>query len=51
VTSALRAEVVDRYARGESSAEVADSCGIAKSTVLKILRVQGVEVRPWGKRY
>ena len=51
VTSALRAEVVDRYVRGESSAEVAGSCGIAKSTVLKILRIEGVEVRRWGSRY
>jgi hypothetical protein len=51
VTSALRAEVVDRYARGESSAEVAESCGIAKSTVLKILRAEGIEVRQWGRRY
>jgi hypothetical protein len=47
----LRAEVIDRYARGESSADVADSCGIAKSTVLKILKAEGVEIRPWGKRY
>jgi hypothetical protein len=43
--------VIDRYARGESSAEVADSCGIAKSTVLKILRAERIEVRPSGKPY
>jgi hypothetical protein len=51
VTSALRAEVVHRYARGKSSAVVAESCGIAKSTVLKILRAEGTKVRPWGKRH
>ena len=51
VTSALRAEVVDRYAKGESSAEVAESCGIAKSTVLRILRLEGAEIRPWSMRY
>jgi hypothetical protein len=45
------ADLVNRYARGESSAEVADSCGIAKSTVLKILKAEGIEVRTWGKRY
>ncbi len=36
--------MVDRYACGESSAVVAESCGIAKSTVLKILRAGGIEV-------
>jgi hypothetical protein len=39
------------YERGESSREVAEGCGVAKSTVLKILRDEGVEVRPWGVRY
>jgi DNA invertase Pin-like site-specific DNA recombinase len=51
VTSALRADVVARYRQGQSSREVADTCGVAKSTVLKALRTEGVEVRPWGVRY
>ena len=51
VTTALRADVVARYQRGESSRQAAEGCGVAKSTVLKILRSEGVEVRPWGVRY
>ena len=51
VTTALRVDVVVRYQRGESSREVAATCGIAKSTVLKILRSEGIEVRSWGVRY
>jgi hypothetical protein len=51
VTASIRAEVVSRYQHGETSREVADACGIAKSTVLQILRSERVEVRPWGKRY
>jgi DNA invertase Pin-like site-specific DNA recombinase len=51
VTTALRADVVARYQRGGSSREVADTCGVAKSTVLKILRSEDIDVRPWGVRY
>jgi hypothetical protein len=47
----MRAEVVARYQRGETSREVGEGCHIAKSTVLKILRSEGVDVRPWGVRY
>jgi hypothetical protein len=50
VTAGLRAEVVTRYRQGETSREVAERCGIARSTTLKILRAEGVEVRPWGRR-
>ena len=51
VTTTLRVDVVHRYRAGQSSREVADGCGIAKSTVLQILRSEGVEVRQWGVRY
>jgi hypothetical protein len=43
--------VVARYQRGETSREVAEACSIAKSTVLGILKAEGVEVRPRGVRY
>jgi DNA invertase Pin-like site-specific DNA recombinase len=49
VTTAMRADVVARYRQGQSNREVAKGCGIAKSTVLRILK--GNEVRPWGVRY
>ena len=51
VTTTLRADVVARYQRGESSRVIAENCGIAKSTILKILRTEGIEVRPWRVRY
>jgi hypothetical protein len=51
ITTALRADVVARYQRGESSREVAEGCRIAKCTVLKILLSEDVDVRPWGVRY
>lgn len=50
VTADLRAEVMAQYQRGRTSRQVADGLAIAKSTVLQILRSEGVEVRPWGVR-
>lgn len=51
VTSRLREEVVTRYRRGETSREVAEACGIGKTTVLTILKQAGVAVRRQGMRY
>ena len=48
VTPELRTEVVARYQRGKTSREVAEACSLAKSTVLTILKLEGVEVRPWA---
>lgn len=51
MTAELQAEVVARYQSGETSREVAEACGIAKSTVLRILKDADVKVRPRGVRY
>ncbi|RNI20734.1 helix-turn-helix domain-containing protein [Flexivirga caeni] len=44
-------EIVRRYTSGEDARTVAEELGFAKSTVLRILRQRGIEVRPWGVRY
>jgi hypothetical protein len=51
ITPKLRAEVVAPYQRGESSRKVAEACGVAKTTVLMILKSEGVELRLQGRRY
>ena len=51
VTNRLRAEVVERYEAGESSRAVAAATGLARSTVLSILKQAGVERRPRGRHY
>jgi len=50
VTMKLRDSVVGAYTSGLSAAEVAESTGIAKSTVLRILRASDVAIRPRGRR-
>lgn len=40
-----RAEVVDRYEAGETSTALAEAYGVAKSTILGILRANSVVVR------
>ena len=45
VTTAIRVRVVAEYERGHTSRQV------AKSTVLRILTLEGVEVRPRGVHY
>ena len=49
VTPELRAKVAARYEHGETSRHVAEACDIAKTTVLAILKTEGVEVRPQGR--
>lgn len=51
VTKQLRVQVVEHYRQGLSSLEVAEVLGIAKSTVLRVLKSEGEAVRPWGVRY
>lgn len=51
MTITLRADVVRRYAAGQTSQLIAEELHIGKTTVLKILRAVNVEVRPVGVRY
>jgi hypothetical protein len=51
ITNRLRAEVVEHYARGMSSRRVAATLVLGRTTVLEILKVGGVEVRPHGRKY
>lgn len=48
-SSALRAQAVQRYARGESAGEVARSLGTSDSWVLAQVKKAGVDVRRPGK--
>ena len=51
MTSELRGKIITRYRSGESSLEVAEGLGMAKTTVLRILKEAGVKIRPHGVRY
>jgi hypothetical protein len=51
VTPQLRAEVVRRYQAGDPSRVVAEELGIGKATVLKLIKQQGLSLRPVGVRY
>ncbi|WP_128645736.1 helix-turn-helix domain-containing protein [Rhodococcus sp. BS-15] len=50
VTKRKKSDVVELYASGLSALDVAERVGIGKSTVLKILKTEGVHVRPRGVR-
>ena len=51
ITARLRAQVIEHYNRGMSSRRVAATLGLGRTTVMEILKVAGVEVRPHGRRY
>jgi len=51
VTARLRAEVIEHYNCGMSSRRVAATLGLARTTVLGILKGAGVTLRPRGRRY
>lgn len=51
ITERLRCDVVRLYESGLTSRAVAEELRIGKTTVLKILRQEGVEVRAHGVRY
>jgi len=34
---------------GQTSLEVAEEVGVAKSTVLRVLHERGIPIRPWGR--
>ncbi len=51
LTASLRLQIVEHYQSGTVSAlETAERFGVGKSTVLRILRDAGVEVRQQGRR-
>lgn len=45
------AKICELYQQGMSSRRVAEEMGVAKSTVLRVLKAAKVEMRPWGVRY
>ncbi|WP_163911080.1 helix-turn-helix domain-containing protein [Mycolicibacterium aubagnense] len=51
ITPQLRTQVVEAYEFGQTSRQVAETCGVGRSTVLKILKDAGVAVRPQGQKY
>ncbi len=51
LTPQLQRTIIDRYASGLTSREVAEELGVGKSTVLTFLKRQGVTIRPVGLRY
>ena len=51
ITKATERRVVELYEAGRNSHEVAEECRASKSTVLRILKNHGVEVRPQGVHY
>jgi AraC-like DNA-binding protein len=46
-----RERIAEAYESGLSFADVAEKEGLARSTVMRIVRAQGVPVRPWGVKY
>lgn len=50
ITQSLRDEVVTQYQAGKTSRELAEGCGIGRTTVLAILKKAGVQLRPQGQR-
>lgn len=51
VTGRDRVQIVELYSKGKSSRAVAQEVGVAKSTVLRVLGEEEVELRPQGKNY
>jgi DNA-binding transcriptional regulator LsrR (DeoR family) len=51
ITGRLQAEVIKHYEQGMSSRRVAAALGLGRTTVLRILKMAEVEVRPRGRKY
>ena len=51
VLKADKAKIVELYESGLSAIEVAETVGVAKSTVLRVLDGEGVKMRPHSQRY
>lgn len=47
----LRADVIEHYAQAMTTRQAASTVGLARTTVLKILKDAGVTVRPQGGKY
>ena len=41
--------ITQQYQSGQTSLEVAEEVGVAKSTVLRVLHERGGSIRPWGR--
>lgn len=50
VTGKHRQQVIDLYRAGRSALDVAEQTGLAKTTVLRILKEASVPVRKQGRR-
>jgi hypothetical protein len=50
ITDSLRAHVVEHYARGMTSRQVASTLELGRTTVLEILKAADVAVRPQGRK-
>ena len=51
VLKAEKAKIVELYESGLSAIQVAETVGVAKSTVLRVLDSEGAQKRPHGQRY
>lgn len=51
ITQSVRDEVARLYASGQTALEVAEHCGIGKTTVLKIVKDAGLSRRQGARRY
>ena len=51
VLKADKTKIVELYESGLSAIEVAETVGVAKSTVLRVLDGESVKKRPHGQRY
>jgi DNA-directed RNA polymerase specialized sigma24 family protein len=50
LTDAERDRIVSLYGQGQSSLEVGKTCGVTATTVLKLARLAGVNIRSCGSR-
>jgi DNA-binding transcriptional regulator LsrR (DeoR family) len=51
ITDSLRAQVVEHYAHGMTSRQVASTLRLGRTTVLEILKAADVAVRPQGHKH
>jgi hypothetical protein len=51
ITDSLRGNVVEYYARGMTSRQVASTLGLGRTTVLNIMKAADVAIWPQGRKY
>jgi len=51
ITKKDRDRIVELYVGGKSFREVAEEIGVARSTAMRIVKMRGIKVRPWGAHY